>query len=152
MIVAIACQNCLAHFQWARFFVFKGVQLFAKVLPLCIAGIKTAAYLINKNKIFYNKMDRQQPSLIFCILMDLVGYATYAVPLLGELGDVFWAPLSSIIFFATFGGWKGVLGGFGNFLEELLPGTDFIPSFTIMWFIQNMQKKNTTTQIKLSGK
>jgi hypothetical protein len=134
------------------FLFSSAVQLFVKVLPLSTAMTKSAAYLINKNKIFYNKMNRQQPSLIFCILMDLVGYATYAVPLLGELGDVFWAPLSSIIFFATFGGWKGVLGGFGNFLEELLPGTDFIPSFTIMWFIQNMQKKNTTTQIKLSGK
>jgi len=97
-------------------------------------------------------MNRQQPSLIFCVLMDLLGYATYAVPLLGEIGDVFWAPISSIIFFATFGGWKGVLGGFGNFVEELLPGTDFIPSFTIMWVIQNMQKKNTTTTVKLSGR
>jgi hypothetical protein len=95
-------------------------------------------------------MNKQQPSLIFCLIMDLLGYATYAVPLLGELGDIFWAPLSSIIFFATFGGWKGVLGGFGNFIEELLPGTDFIPSFTIMWFIQNMQKKNTNATARLS--
>jgi hypothetical protein len=96
-------------------------------------------------------MNRQQPSLIFCILMDIVGYATYAVPLLGEFGDIIWAPLSSIIFVATFGGWKGVLGGMGNFIEEILPGTDFIPSFTIMWFIQNMQKKKAnTTVVKLS--
>lgn len=96
-------------------------------------------------------MNRQQPSLIFCILMDIVGYATYAVPLLGEFGDIIWAPLSSIFFVATFGGWKGVLGGMGNFIEEILPGTDFIPSFTIMWFIQNMQKKKAnTTVVKLS--
>lgn len=91
---------------------------------------------------------KKQPSLIFCILMDLVGYATYALPVLGEIGDVIWAPLSSLIFMATFGGVKGVLGGFGNFLEEILPGTDFIPSFTIMWFMQNMQKKNDTTAVK----
>jgi hypothetical protein len=96
-------------------------------------------------------MNRQQPSLIFCILMDVVGYATYAVPLLGEFGDIIWAPLSSLIFMNTFGGWKGVLGGVGNFLEEILPGTDFIPSFTIMWFFQNMQKKkDTSTMVKLS--
>ena len=96
-------------------------------------------------------MNRLQPSLIFCILMDLVGYATYAVPFLGELGDIIWAPISSIIFMATFGGWKGALGGIGNFIEEILPGTDFIPSFTIMWFIQNMQKKNTKTPVKISS-
>ena len=95
-------------------------------------------------------MNRQQPSLIFCILMDLVGYATYAIPFLGEIGDIIWAPISSIIFMSTFGGWKGALGGIGNFVEEILPGTDFIPSFTIMWFIQNMQKKNTRTPVKLS--
>jgi len=95
-------------------------------------------------------MNRQQPSLIFCILMDLVGYATYAVPLLGEIGDIIWAPISSIIFMSTFGGWKGALGGIGNFIEEILPGTDFIPSFTIMWFIQNMQKKKAGTPARLS--
>jgi hypothetical protein len=94
---------------------------------------------------------KRQPSLIFCFLMDVVGYATYAIPGLGEFADVLWAPISSVIFMATFGGVKGVLGGFGNFIEELLPGTDFIPSFTIMWFIQNMQKKNTVTSIKTSG-
>ena len=80
--------------------------------------------------------------------MDVVGYATYAIPGLGEFADILWAPISSIIFMISFGGWKGALGGFGNFIEEILPGTDFIPSFTIMWFIQNMQRKNTTTQVK----
>ena len=95
-------------------------------------------------------MNKKQPSLVFCILMDLIGYATYAVPLLGEIGDVFWAPVSSVIFMTTFGGWKGVLGGFGNFIEEILPGTDFIPSFTLMWFIQNMKKKEISTAVKVS--
>ena len=81
-------------------------------------------------------------------MMDIIGYATYAIPFLGELGDVLWAPISSMIFMSSFGGWKGALGGVGNFIEELLPGTDFIPSFTIMWFIQNMQKKNNVTTVK----
>ena len=91
---------------------------------------------------------KRQPSLIFCILMDVVGYATYAIPVLGEVGDIVWAPISAIIFMVTFGGWKGALGGVGNFIEEILPCTDFIPSFTIMWFIQNMQRKNSVTQVK----
>ena len=95
-------------------------------------------------------MNKQQPSLIFCIMMDVVGYATYAIPFLGEIGDIIWAPISSIIFMSTFGGWKGALGGIGNFVEEILSGTDFIPSFTIMYFIQNMQKKNTRMPVKLS--
>ena len=80
--------------------------------------------------------------------MDVVGYATYAIPVLGEVGDIIWAPISAIVFMISFGGWKGALVGFGNFIEEILPGTDFIPSFTIMWFIQNMQKKNNVTAVK----
>lgn len=65
--------------------------------------------------------------------MDLIGYATYSIPFFGEIADLFWAPISSLIFFMMFGGWKGALGGVFNFVEELLPGTDFIPSFTLMW-------------------
>jgi hypothetical protein len=91
---------------------------------------------------------KKQPSLIFCILMDVAGYATYAIPGLGEFADILWAPISSIIFMRTFGGWKGALGGVGNFIEEILPGMAFIPSFTIMWFIQNTQKKNNVAAVK----
>jgi hypothetical protein len=83
---------------------------------------------------------KKQPSLAFCVLMDLIGYATYLIPGLGEFGDIIWAPISGIIFFITFGGWKGAFGGIFNFIEEILPGTDFIPSFTIMWFLQRMKK------------
>jgi hypothetical protein len=93
-------------------------------------------------------MNKRQPSLVFCIAMDLLGYATYAVPFLGEFADVFWAPLSGLIFFITFGGWKGAMGGVFAMVEELLPGTDFIPSFTIMWFIRNWQTKKNTLQVQ----
>jgi hypothetical protein len=94
-------------------------------------------------------MYRRQPSLLFCIIMDLIGYATYAIPFLGEFADIIWAPVSAIIFFVSFGGWKGALGGIGNFIEEILPGTDFIPSFTIMWFLQHYRKKNPNTPARL---
>jgi hypothetical protein len=58
------------------------------------------------------------------------------LPGLGEFTDIIWAPVSAIIFYKTFGGWKGAFGSIFNFIEEILPGTDFIPSFTIMWFIK----------------
>ncbi|MEO7393655.1 MAG: hypothetical protein ABIU11_01870, partial [Chitinophagaceae bacterium] len=69
----------------------------------------------------------RQPSLLVCLFFDLVGYASYSVPILGEFGDIIWAPLSGFIFFMLFGGWKGAMGGVFSFIEELLPGTDFIP-------------------------
>ncbi len=52
--------------------------------------------------------------------MDLIGYASYALPGLGELGDIIWAPISAIIFYRMFGGWKGAFGGMFNFVEEIL--------------------------------
>ena len=72
--------------------------------------------------------------------MDAIGYVTYAIPVLAEYGDIIWAPISAFIFYKTFGGTKGLIGGILNGIEELLPFTDFIPSFTIMYFLQS--KKN----------
>ena len=81
-------------------------------------------------------MIRKPVSLWFCILMDLIGYASYAIPVLGEFSDIIWAPISAIIFFICFRGWKGAFGGIFNFFEELMPGLDFIPTFTIAWVWQ----------------
>ncbi len=83
---------------------------------------------------------RFNPNLLFCILMDAIGYFTYALPALGEFGDIVWAPLSAFIFYKTFGGTKGLIGGILNGIEEILPFTDFIPSFCIMYFLQNKNK------------
>jgi len=92
----------------------------------------------------------RRPSLIFCIIMDLIGMSTYAIPVFGEVADLVWAPISAVIFFISFGGWKGAVGGVGNFIEELMPGTDIIPSFTIMWFAQGMKDKPVTSKARLS--
>lgn len=90
---------------------------------------------------------QKQPSLLICIIMDLFGYASYALPFLGEFGDVFWAPLSGLVFYTLFGGWKGAMGGIFNVIEELLPGFDFIPSFSIMWIIKFVRKQQSIQPI-----
>ncbi|MBX2924861.1 MAG: hypothetical protein KF746_21860 [Chitinophagaceae bacterium] len=91
---------------------------------------------------------QKQPSLFICILIDLIGFATYSIPVLGELGDLIWAPVSALIFFKLFGGWKGAAGGIFNFIEELTPGLDFIPSFTIMWIFRSFGRPQTTRSIQ----
>lgn len=78
---------------------------------------------------------KKLPSIWFCLAMDAIGMLTFSVPVLGEFADVVWAPLSALIFFFTFGGKKGALGALLNFAEEALPFLDFIPSFTIAWFL-----------------
>ncbi|OJU26960.1 MAG: hypothetical protein BGN92_10665 [Sphingobacteriales bacterium 41-5] len=98
---------------------------------------------------------QKSPSLLFCIAMDAVGYLSFAVPGVGEVIDVAWAPISAAIFAKTFGGAKGVVGGIFNFVEEALPGMDFIPSFTIMWFMTNklnIFSKNKTTIIPVKSR
>jgi hypothetical protein len=91
---------------------------------------------------------KPMPSLAACLLMDILGYATYALPFFGEFLDVLWAPVSAFIFFRMFGGTKGMIGGVFNFFEELMPGLDFIPTFTIMWAIQYFQRRKNTIVMK----
>lgn len=75
------------------------------------------------------------PSLAACIAMDLAGMASFAIPILGEVIDLLWAPISAAVYLKMFGVRKGMLGGLFNFVEELLPGLDIIPTFTISWFL-----------------
>lgn len=85
----------------------------------------------------FSKLFTKKPSLLFCIAMDAVGMLTYFVPAIGEWGDTVWAPLSAYIFYQSFGSVGGLLGGAFSFLEEILPFTDIIPTFTIAWYLQN---------------
>lgn len=89
----------------------------------------------------------KQPSLFLCILMDVIGYASYGIPVFGEVTDIVWAPVSAFIFYRMFGGWRGAFGGLFNFTEELLPGLDFIPTFTIIWIWQRVTRKHHALQL-----
>jgi hypothetical protein len=84
---------------------------------------------------------------LFCIIMDAIGYLSFAIPGVGEFSDVIWAPISAIIFAKAFGGAKGVFGGIFNFIEEIMPGMDIIPSFTIMWVLTNKAGAHKKSEI-----
>jgi hypothetical protein len=71
--------------------------------------------------------------------MDLIGMASYIIPGVTEFTDIVWAPVSGFAFYLLFGGRFGLIGGTLDFLEEIIPFTDFIPSFTIAWFIRKNQ-------------
>ncbi len=84
-------------------------------------------------------MDKKEltlPNIFTCIVLDGIGMASYIVPALGEFIDVGWAFISALLFNSLFGGKVGRIGSILNFLEEALPFTDIIPSFTIAWFIR----------------
>ena len=90
------------------------------------------------------------PNIALCILLDLVGMASYIFPMFAEVSDVVWAPISAIIFNKLFGGRLGAIGSVLNFLEEIVPFTDIIPSFTIAWFIRkNAMEKQLSNLTKI---
>ena len=86
---------------------------------------------------------RPMPSLLACLVFDFIGYASYAVPFFGEFFDILWAPVSAIIFWKLFGFRKGFFGGVFSFVEEALPGLDFIPTFTINWVLLYFKRNKT---------
>jgi len=85
------------------------------------------------------------PSLVTCLILDFIGSAVIVVPVLGEL---IWAPISAFLFWRLFGFRKGFLGGVFSLIEELIPGLNFIPTFTIMWCIQYARRNKEKLGLK----
>jgi hypothetical protein len=102
-------------------------------------------FLQKGNTKLYPVSQRPLPSLAMCLLMDFIGSAVILVPVLGEL---IWAPISAFLFWRMFGFRKGFLGGVFSFIEELIPGIDFIPTFTIMWVIQFAKRKRESFSLR----
>ena len=88
-----------------------------------------------------NKKKPFVPNIFVCIILDAIGMASYFIPAMGEFADLVWAPISAILFYTLFGGRFGMIGGVLNFLEEIIPFTDIIPSFTIAWFIRKQDSE-----------
>ena len=65
--------------------------------------------------------------LALSILFDVIGMITFL--------DIIWAPVSAYLISKMYSGKRGKVAGVFSFIEEILPGFDFIPSFTIMWFL-----------------
>jgi len=82
--------------------------------------------------------------LILSIILDALGYLSYAVPVIGEFSDIIWAPLSSWIMTKLYKGKSGKIAAVVNFIEEAFPGLDIIPTFTIMWFYTYLFSKEKT--------
>lgn len=88
----------------------------------------------------YNKI--KYIKLLASIVIDLIGNATYFLPVVGEGGDLVWGFLSGgLLMFALYPNHKigATLGG----LEELIPGTDIVPTATLLWltdYVMNKQK------------
>jgi len=73
--------------------------------------------------------------LFLSVVIDILGVITssWVIPFLGDIADVFWAPLSAYAMTRLYKGTEGKVAGVVTFIEEAIPGLDIIPSFTLMW-------------------
>lgn len=78
------------------------------------------------------------------IIYDLVGMATMAIPVVGPFLDILWAPFAAKKMNNMYKGTEGKIASVFVFLEEILPFSDIIPTFTLMWLYTFVWKKQPT--------
>lgn len=101
--------------------------------------------MLLSSEILSNKSNKQR-NLYLGILFDIIGMMTYLVPFLGEFSDVFWAPISAYMLTQMYKGTIGKISGIFGFLEEILPFSDFIPTFTLTWIYTYVIKKQDVVE------
>lgn len=90
-----------------------------------------------------NEDDRTR-KLLLGLLLDGVGMISFTIPLLGEFSDVIWAPVAAFIMTRMYKGRVGRVASVLTFIEEALPFTDIIPSFTLTWiYTYYFQSRNS---------
>ena len=91
----------------------------------------------NKRKYLY---------LIVSIILDVLGMGTFALPFLGETGDVVFAPFYGLMIFMMYRRrvLPAALVGTVGFLEEFFPLTDVVPTATMMWIYTFILRKEST--------
>lgn len=72
--------------------------------------------------------------LAVCVLIDLVGSGSLAVPFVGDVLDVATAPATALLLQGIF---RNPMITAAGLAEELLPGTDGIPTATMAWIGEN---------------
>ena len=79
--------------------------------------------------------------LILGVIFDAVGMLSFVIPGVGEFTDIIWAPLASFLIYKMYKGTEGKIGGLITFVDEIVPGLDVIPTFTLTWIYKFLIKK-----------
>jgi len=87
------------------------------------------------------KKEKKYLLLIIGLLFDAIGMLSFTVPGIGEFTDVIWAPVSALLIYKMYKGAEGKIGGTVSFFEEIIPGFDIIPTFTLTWIYKFLIKK-----------
>ncbi len=86
------------------------------------------------------------------LLLDIIGMISMAIPILEPFLDIFWAPFAAKQMGEMYQGKEGKIASVIVFIEEIIPMTDFIPTFTLMWlytFVWKKEHKGTLQPIEI---
>ncbi|MCF8714307.1 hypothetical protein JM658_05640 [Joostella atrarenae] len=90
--------------------------------------------------------DSKYKKLFLGLLFDALGMVSYAIPGIGEFSDIIWAPISGWLMTRMYKGRIGQGAGAISFIEELIPGMDIIPTFTLTWIYTYVIKKEKASE------
>ncbi len=96
------------------------------------------------------KQENKYKKLALSLVFDAIGMLSFALPFIGEFSDVVWAPIAGWLMTRLYKGKAGQAAGFITFVEELIPGMDIVPTFTIMWlytYVFKGARKKTIIQV-----
>ncbi len=88
-------------------------------------------------------MKNKYSSLFLGVLFDAIGMLSFTIPGIGEFTDIVWAPIASFLIYKMYKGTEGKIGGLITFVDEILPGLDVIPTFTLMWIYKFIIQKES---------
>lgn len=91
----------------------------------------------NRTSTTTNKMLK----LFLGIIFDLIGMISYIFPGVAESVDIIWAPISGLLLAKMYSGLTGKVAAVFGTLEEIIPFTDIIPTFTLTWIYVYVIKK-----------
>ena len=86
------------------------------------------------------------------LVLDAAGMVTKVLPGIGTVIDLVWAPIAAWQMNKMYPGKQGKMASVIVFVEELIPGLDFIPTFTLMWlytYVFNSEDPGELTPIKV---
>ncbi|MAT89418.1 MAG: hypothetical protein CMC35_01895 [Flavobacteriaceae bacterium] len=86
------------------------------------------------------------------LLYDAIGMVTMGIPVIGPFLDLIWAPFAAREMQKMYKGEKGKIASILVFIEEILPVSDIIPTFTLMWlytFVWNRKEQPVPQTIEV---
>jgi len=86
--------------------------------------------------------------LLLGLLFDGIGMISFMLPGIGEFTDLIWAPIAGWLMTRMYKGNPGKIAGLIAFIEEIVPGLDIIPSFTLMWLYTYVLKRDKTITLE----